>query len=124
MAEETNGHPVPRSVVQRVENKVDKLDDDLRSLSEALMGKPGLTDGVITELRYSNKVLRDHFALFEEHLPEAINAAIAQAQAEQVFGRVKAWNSWVGNVAAAFIAGFLVAITILIFHLGVTVAPK
>jgi len=123
MAEE-NGTPVTRAALARVENKVDKLDDDVRSLSEALMGKPNLTDGVIAELRKSNKAIRDHLTLFEEHLPEAINAAIEQAQSSQVIGKVRAWNGWVGNVASAFIAGFLVALAILIFHLGVTVTPR
>lgn len=124
MSEYENGTPASRSTVKRVEDKVDGLAGDLRSLNEALMGKPGFTVGVIAEQRGEIRELREQWIAFQGHFPETVNAAVDSALESRVVGRVRAWNGWIANVASAFIAGFLVAVAILVFHLGVQVAPK
>ena len=119
---EENGTPVSRSVVKRVEDKVDKLDDDLRSLSEALMGKTGLTIGVVEELRRGNKRLGEQWLAFQAHFPEAINAAIVTANDRRARKLVTGVRSWWITVAASAVAGLVVATLVYVFHLGVTVA--
>jgi len=124
MPELENGHPVSRSTVARVEEAVLKLDGDLRSLTEALMGKPPLTEGVIAELKRGNKAIEDQWIAFQAHFPDSINAAIAAADNKRARILVTGVRSWWVTVAASITAGLVVAVLILVLHLGVTVAGK
>ena len=114
--------PASRGSLIRVEQKVDDVTADLRSLTEALMGKPGLTDGVIAELKAGNKALQDQWIAFQVGCPSAVNGAITQANYKRTRTIITGVRSWWVTVAASIVAGIVVATMVYVFHLGLTVA--
>jgi hypothetical protein len=117
-----NGSPATRASVQSVARDVRKLGTDLRDLHNALVGVPGISKGVLAELREDNKELHDQWVAFQANFPEAINAAVVQADNKRARVIVTGIRSWWVAVASSVVAGLVVATLIYVFHIGLTVA--
>jgi hypothetical protein len=119
MEEPTNGHPATRASVVSIDRKVDVLSSQVLTLNNALMGVPGLSDGVIKELRDGNHLLQQQLLSFQTALPNQINAAIDQRNQARTANRVTGVRSWVvaaGSSSFAVVVG--VVLNILWLHFG------
>lgn len=124
--EETNGHPASRASVASVERKVDTLDGKVDALdakvltlNNALVGVPGISDGVIEQLRKQNTLTEDRLIALQTSIPTQINAAIDERVKDKTITHVTNARSWMLQAAQGSVAVVVgVLLNIVWLHFG------
>lgn len=122
-----------------VKDVSDKIDDaraiallnqaELRSFKEAIIGIPGVTLGALGEIRNDAKANNDLIQKtlaaqlqFQQDLPGIIDRSINGKLRQRALARVSRLGQIGTTVLGMVVSGILVAVAVLVFHLGASAA--